>query len=289
MKRLLLAAAGLAAVGGLVVLLRPAIGHAQPPGGNPEPFAVPVSQPVAGNPPGAGNAVLQTLVPQPTPPSGGYLPTTPGFNQLPGAAGKAGDPGQVYLGNSQHACALQEYLNRSLDNVKINDDLAVNAGAGPWMVCVTCYSGSDAPQFAREFCLHLRTRYNLPAYVFTKGLVERKQELQHITEFVQRQRATLAEKGLPTDTPIRVPLTRYEIECAVLVGGYKDVKAAHDAKEHFANDAKYANDKLDPSIVKLLHGQNDVDPKTGPQSHGGRFQAECRGERQRNEVAARPQ
>jgi hypothetical protein len=250
MKRLLLAAAGLAAVGGLVVLLRPAIGHAQLPGSNPETIAVPVTQPVGGGgPAGSSNAVLQTLVPPPPSTNPGYLPTTPGYNQLPGATGKGDGLGQVYLGNAEHPCYLQEYLNRSLDSVKINDDVAVQSGCGPWMVCVYWYSGAEAPKFAHDLCLHLRTNYNLPAYVFTKGLDERKQELQRITEFVQRQRENLAKANLSCDMPLRVPLTRYEIECAVLVGGYKDADGARDALNKLKQLGKQK--PMDPTQVKM--------------------------------------
>jgi hypothetical protein len=222
MKRLFLAAAGLATVLGLALLLRPDIGRAQVPG-NPEPFAVPVSQPTAGQ----GSSVMEAIGKPPAPPPA--LPTTPGYGQLPTTPAPGGPAAP---GTSAKSGQLQEYVNESLEAVKINDAVAVQPACGEWMICINWYSGPNAPKLANILCQHLRgPKYNLPAFVFTKGLEERKQELERVAKFVEMQRQALINAKLSADVPIHVPLTRYEIECAVLVGGYKDMDTARRALE----------------------------------------------------------
>jgi hypothetical protein len=230
MKRLFLAAAGLATLGGLAGFVRPDVGHAQ----NPETISVPVTQPVGAQPPvGIPSGIAPLLKTEQQVLPGSYLPTTSGYQQFPVAPAAGGGKDNVYLGSSNRQSSLKEYLNQSLEKVAINNDVAVHKDCGPWMICVNWYSGPEAPQMANELCLYLRNNpdYRLQAYVFTKGLDERKQELDRIAKYVEEQRERLRKAGLPTDTPIRVPLTRYEIECAVLVGGYRDMEAAHCALE----------------------------------------------------------
>lgn len=219
MKKLFPAAAGLATAWGLAVLLLPGSGRAQ----NPETISVPITQP------GGVPAFLKQDNPPAAPNYPSSLPTTPGYQNLPSQ--QTGD--NVYVGSSTKSQSLRQYVSQSMENVSLNNDVAPCKECGPWMICVMWYSGPEAPQLARDICLELRNNpdYKLPAYVFTKGLEERKQELERIAAYVQRQRDNLAKANLSLDTPIRVPLTRYEIQCAVLVGGFQDMDTAHRFQE----------------------------------------------------------
>jgi hypothetical protein len=251
MKRLLLAAAGLATALGLAVLLRPDVGHAQVPGGpNSEPFAVPVNPPPGGAGAQPGSSILQTLQPNSQgAPGGSYLPTTPGYTKLPGAQTGPGGQAQVYIGSSDRPHYLADWLNQNLDNISINNDVAVHPGCGEWMICVNWYSGPEAPKMAHDLCLELRgPEYNLHAYVFTKGLEERKEELKRIVAYVEQMRERLAKTEMQ-DMPIRVPVTRYEIQCAVLVGGYKDMETARRVLDQLKELGK--RKPMDPKKVQM--------------------------------------
>jgi hypothetical protein len=208
MKKLFLATAGLAAVAGLTVLVPAGVGRAQQPGGK-EAITIPVTQPTQPAAPGA------------------YLPTSPGLDRMPQPSSPATPS------DSASPKSLREYLSQSVDDLSKNDDIAVKGEVGQYMVCVYWYSGPGASEMARNLVRVLRGDYKLPAYVFSKGAEERKAELQRAAEYVERERKRLIEAGLPPDTKIRVPLTRYEIQVAVLVGGYKDMDAARRAAEHF--------------------------------------------------------
>jgi hypothetical protein len=115
----------------------------------------------------------------------------------------------------------------------MNDDIAVQPTCGEFMICLNWYSGTDAPQSARQLALELRgPDYNLKnVYVFTKGVEERKAEIERIKAYVKKQQDDFAKLNLDMETHIRVPVTRYEIQCAVLVGGYRDLESAHRALE----------------------------------------------------------
>jgi hypothetical protein len=241
MKKLLLAAAGLAAALGLAVVPPSGTGRAQPPSGTAEQFMIPMSK--------SG------------PPASGFtLPTTPGFDKLP-APRQQGD-GPAADGSGQPS-RLREYLNEKLDNLEINRDIAVQPGSGPWMICIMWYEGPEAPVQAGKMARYLRSEYRLPAYVFTKGLEERRAEIQRIAEYVQKEQKRLADAHLPPETKIRVPLIRYEIQCAVLVGGYKDMDAANRARAQL-KDLR----PMDPEKIQL-HQEYVVDfDKDNGQSKG---------------------
>jgi hypothetical protein len=215
MNKLLFAAAGLAAVAGLAVLLPVEVGHAQTPVGKGESITVPVA-PSGGQPVQQGSA--QALF-QGQPTGSSELPTSP---NMPGVQPIR----PVRDENQPHS--LREYLSQSTEDVAINNDIAVQPSCGQYMVCISWYSGPDAPKSARALALELRgPDYGLHAYVFTKGMEEREAALQKIREDFENQKKKLDELKLDCEPHIRVPLIRYEIQCAVLVGGYKDIESAH--------------------------------------------------------------
>jgi hypothetical protein len=271
MNKLLLVGVGLATVAGLTGLLPAGAGRAQNPGGsNPEPFSVPVAPAGAGKLNDAANgspawAPRADVVPTTT-----YLPTTPGYQQPPAAK-----PVQA-TNDADKPGGLREYLSQNLKFVDLNQDIAVQPGCGPWMICLHWYSGPEAPKLARDMVMELRSNpdYQLPAYVFTKGVEECQAELKRAAEYVQRERARLAAAGCPADTHIRVPMVRYEIQCAVLVGGYKDMDAAHRALEQLKKLKPPDPKKVQMHSQIIVEFYKDGNPKDGrfapinPFTHG---------------------
>jgi len=225
MKKLLLAAFGLVAGLGMAEVSHSGAGQVQQPGGpGSEPFTIPAGKPVQGS----GQAP--------------YLPTTPGFQNLPAPSSPGTDVGTTGLLHTK------EYLDSSFQDP--NQDIAVNPGCGNWLISVIWYSGNDAPKMAREMVMELRNNpeYKLHAYVFTKGIEERKAELKRINEAREQIRKLLADHNAPPDTPIRVPVVRSlcEIQCLVLVGGYKDKESARRDLDRLKNLKP-----PDPNKVKL--------------------------------------
>jgi hypothetical protein len=234
MKKLLLATAGLALVAGGVIVLPPhSRGQVQ---GGREAITVPVAP---GQPAGSGATppALQSFYQDQRPAPTLYPPTSP---QLPVAPGT----GQVPRKEGDQPNSLREYLSQKMEDLEINKELAVQPSCGEFMICINWYGGPGAAQMAHDLAMELRgPDYHLNAFVFTKGLEERQAELKHIAEIVQKQLDDLAKLNVPCDSvKIKVPLIRYEIQCAVLVGGYRDMESAHRAAEQIK--------KLNPEPLK---------------------------------------
>jgi hypothetical protein len=253
MKKLLLTAAGLAGLSALAGLLSAGVGMAQTPGTPPtQSIVIPVGQ---GQRPDS------------------FLPTTPGYNEIPTSQSdfskrptsgfesrgpSTADVDKYFSGNEsglKTTHAARAYVTESLEQFAMNNDIAVQPNIGPWMIYVTSYSGKDAPVLAREMVKTLREnpKYKLPAFVFTKGEKERRDELKKISEYIEYTLNAWKQQNLPLDTPIRIPVTRYEIQCAVLVGGFPTMDAARDALDRLK--------KLDPSGLPktALHAERVVD------------------------------
>ncbi len=100
-----------------------------------------------------------------------------------------------------------------------NKDYQITPDIGPWMICVHAYTGPQAPQLAHDFVLELRRSYQLPAYVFNRGAEEHRKQQEEIDRVKQ-----MCPEG-------RVRIVRIEEQCAVLIGGYKDMDSARHALE----------------------------------------------------------
>jgi len=237
-----------ATVAGLALLLPLDKGRAQGPAGQREAIAVPVV------PSGSGQSTAPSSTQELFQPK---TPVAPQTQYPPTSAFTSGLTGSSYTpGDNEQPHTLREYLSQNLDDVDMNNDIAVQPQFGDFMICINWYSGAEAPKSARALALELRgTDYNLKAYVFTKGVEERRKALQEIFENVQKQKEELAKRNLPMDSHIRVPLIRYEIQCAVLVGGYKDMESAHRDLEKFKN---YSADKLKEKNIPLHAIMGDV-------------------------------
>jgi hypothetical protein len=86
---------------------------------------------------------------------------------------------------------------------------------GPWVILCASYSGEAATDLAREVAFCLRSRDNLPAYVYNRGAQLRAQQEREIEE-IKKQGGKVRRVVIPDD-------------CAVLIGGYPDQDTALDA------------------------------------------------------------
>src|SRR5437870_1075005 len=57
-----------------------------------------------------------------------------------------------------------------------NKDYTIVPEAGPWMIYATHFVGPEAPQLAHEMVLEIRSRFDLPAWVFNRGEEERRKQ-----------------------------------------------------------------------------------------------------------------
>jgi hypothetical protein len=127
-----------------------------------------------------------------------------------------------------------------------NKDYAITPDAGPWLICVAPFVGPQAPQLAHELVLEIRSRYHLPAFVLNKGEQERQEQRKKLDE-IHRQ--------YPEATvPLRV--TRIEDQCAVLIGGYKDIDSAQRALKDVKKLPPPSSKKLMPVLTQARPLEN---------------------------------
>jgi hypothetical protein len=122
-----------------------------------------------------------------------------------------------------------------------NNDYVITPAAGPWMICATSYVGPQAAPLAHELVLEIRSRFNLAAYVFNKGEDERRKQREDYQH--------LLEKYPGANIPFRH--TRVEDQCAVLIGGYKDMDAAHEALKVVKKLAPPSAERLMPVLTEV--------------------------------------
>lgn len=95
---------------------------------------------------------------------------------------------------------------------------AVKADSGAWMICAAHYTGPYASYFADQVVRQLRDR-RINCYVFNHADEHRRQENE---ENLRRLREN-------PDSGVRPRFTRVEEQCAVLIGGFKDMESARKA------------------------------------------------------------
>jgi hypothetical protein len=115
-----------------------------------------------------------------------------------------------------------------------NKEYVITPEAGVWMVLAGSYRGPDAQNLAHQLVLQLRGRDDLSAYVFNFSEEKKRQQQEYVDEL---RRAPGA--------PVRI--IHIEDEYGVLVGGYKDSEAAHDAMLKIK--------KLKPPVLTLPGGK----------------------------------
>ncbi len=126
-------------------------------------------------------------------------------------------------------------------------DYLVTPDAGPWMICATCYVGPQSAQLAHEMVLEIRSRFNMPAYVRNKGEEQRKEQQEQLRKWHEEHPGVTA--------PLKT--TRVQDQCAVLIGGYPTVDAAHAALRQVKKLPPPSADRLCPILSEV--GQADED------------------------------
>jgi hypothetical protein len=107
------------------------------------------------------------------------------------------------------------------------------------MILATTYVGPEAHQLARQMILEIRSRFDLPAYLIDRGAEQRRQQQKEMDEF---------RKQFPDYTgPIRH--TRIQEQCAVLIGGYKDMDTAARALKEVKKLPPPSSEKLMPVLA----------------------------------------
>jgi hypothetical protein len=107
-----------------------------------------------------------------------------------------------------------------------NQDILVSPTQGPWMICISSYTGPESAQLARLMTAELRGTYKLPAFVFNHGKEEQRKEDERVKQLLEQQRKFYVSMGVSPDTKLRVKRMHIEDQWAVLVGGYKDIETA---------------------------------------------------------------
>lgn len=124
---------------------------------------------------------------------------------------------------------LALFLALERANADPGKEYVLGGSEGPWMVCVTSYDGTSAPDLAQGLVAELRGRHGLPAYVYNRGKEEKRKQEKELRQKRQQQKEFLEKMGFQTEMPQRYPKVRINEQCAVLVGGYPDMDAAHRA------------------------------------------------------------
>jgi len=134
-----------------------------------------------------------------------------------------------------------------------NKEYLLTADAGPWLICAASYVGPKSKELAHEMVMQIRHLYHLPAYVLNRGEEERKKQQE---EFERLRAQHPDAKG-----PIR--RTRIEDQCAVLVGGYKDIDSAHKALIEFKKLPPPSDERLFDFMTRVRPDPSQKDPDRG--------------------------
>jgi hypothetical protein len=135
-----------------------------------------------------------------------------------------------------------------------NKDYPVSPEVGPWMICAASYVGEQAPKMARDLVIELRRDYDLPAFVYNRGDIERQKMQEEMDNKRRQQEEALRQQGLQPGIPLPTKRPAHiEDQCAVMIGGYKDMDTAHDALEKIK---KMRNPKSVPADRLILASTN---------------------------------
>jgi hypothetical protein len=137
-----------------------------------------------------------------------------------------------------------------------NKDYVVAPEAGAWMICAASFMGDTASQQAHALVLELRTKYDLPAYMYNRGAEQRREQDEELDRRRRQQQQFLQQLG--ADPSITLPLRRSHIaeQYAVLIGGFRDIDGARRELDRIK--------KLDaPKSVPLATLVNWLKPKAG--------------------------
>jgi hypothetical protein len=130
----------------------------------------------------------------------------------------------------------------------------VTPEVGPWMICAASYMGDTAPKMAHDLVLELRRDpYDLPAFVYNRGAEERCKIQEDLENKRRQQEELLRQQGVQPGQPLPTRHIRIQDQCAVLIGGYKDMETA---RAYLEKIKKLPNPKSVP-VDKLMVAGTD--------------------------------
>jgi len=146
------------------------------------------------------------------------------------------------------------------NQVDLNRDITITPEVGPWTILVMSYTtprqpaapGLDAAKMARDFVTEWNSnaayaRFKLKAHVFNFGAAEKQKEYERVQKLKQEQIDELNKLKLDGKAmPIRIQTLRIDEHTAVLLGGFRDAKAAMDVAQEIRKL------KPDPDLAKRV-------------------------------------
>lgn len=130
----------------------------------------------------------------------------------------------------------------------------VTPADGDWMICIASYSGEAAKELAHRLVMEIRQSYHRAAFVYNRADAERRAQQAEFDREAEAQRQRFQAMGVDPSTPVHHRIVQIEDECAVLVGGYKDMATARSDLDRIR--------KLDPPKSVPAATIQDFDPKT---------------------------
>lgn len=137
----------------------------------------------------------------------------------------------------------------------INKDIELTPAAGNWLIMVISYPGKDGAAQARKFCLELRAKHRVPAYVFVFGAEERRKEYERVKKIFDQQQAFFKQNNMTPDQPIRLRHQQIDVHHAVLMGGYPDDEAAKRALTTVKEWPQPDEKKVDLEVKSYTRGE----------------------------------
>lgn len=160
---------------------------------------------------------------------------------------------------------------------------------GQWMICVQAYVGDKAQMNAEALATEIREKYKVPAYLFERGgddkrreearyaaelARKRAEEEQQFQDLMAKLRAESAAKGIEFIEPKRnliVPHVKYQVQYAVLIGGWPTMEAARKELDKVRKWAPPANTSLMDTTV-IENRPKDGGKATGERAYINPFQ-----------------
>jgi hypothetical protein len=105
----------------------------------------------------------------------------------------------------------------------------ITSAAGPWVIFLTSFSGSNAAALAEDMVSELRRDFKLPAYFFNRGAELQRAEEQRVSAMVKRQSDFLRSQGVEPGKVRVKKVNTVEEHYAVLIAGWKDMDSARKA------------------------------------------------------------
>lgn len=150
-----------------------------------------------------------------------------------------------------------------------NKDYSITPQAGPWLVCMTNFTGETGEQTARDLILEMRRRYKLPAYLFIRNREEKQKQREQIMKIHE----LVPDEYVPK-TGRRIRGVRIEEQFAVLIGDYRDMESARKALDGLRK-MEIGNHKDDKDMRKYMYVVEQEDKQQAAKLSNGTNVVDC--------------